>query len=76
MLNVLHQDLVGAALPSVPNDELDSTQSTKATTAGDTMAVKGAGVAFLPKLVFFVVIAGIIVMFLKTRKGPTEKSLA
>ena len=78
----------------IPGDELDITKGASAdvkdTTASVDSAVdldsmknasEGSGMGILSKLVFFLVICGVIFAFLKTRRSPgspglTEKSLA
>lgn len=56
---------IGSALPAVPGDELD-------VTLGD----ERPGLSVLTKLIFFGVIVGIVLSFLRTRKPMVEKSLA
>ena len=72
----MFQDLIGSAIPSVPNDQLDSTIATKGKAKADDRLPPSAGIGFLPKLVFFGIIIGVIVMYFKSRKGPVEKSFA
>lgn len=70
------KDLIGSAIPSVPNDELDSTLPTKGKAKVDDKIPPSAGMGALPKLVFFGIIIGVVLMYLKSRKGPVEKSFA
>ncbi len=76
----------------IPGDELDITKEangkvedstkTEANSAVDVDSAEtvseGSGMGILSKMVFFLVICGIIFAFLRTRKSPglTEKSLA
>ncbi|KAL9127336.1 MAG: hypothetical protein Q9217_003775 [Psora testacea] len=72
------EDLIGSALPAVPNDQLDSSpvQSGKGAIEVDAASSDGAGMGLLSKLIFFGLIVGIVMMFLKSRRSPVEKSLA
>ena len=78
----LNQDLIGSALAAVPNDELESDvgespkQTDKEPVEIGVSSSKSAGMGLLAKLIFFGIIVGLIMMFLKSRKSPVEKSLA
>ena len=78
----LYQDLIGSALAAVPNDELDTAigdspkQTGKETMGMGASSSGGAGMGILTKLIFFGVIVGLVMVFLKSRKSPVEKSLA
>ena len=80
---MLSQDLIGSALPAVPNDELDTAvvEDVKDIAKGTAEKVKetatqGSGFGMLTKLIIFGAIVGLAVLFLKSRKNPTDKSLA
>ena len=76
------KELIGGALPAVPGDELDVTlgdepKQQPETTASDvTPPMENPGLGLLTKLIFFGVIVGVVLSFLRTRKPTIEKSLA
>ena len=78
----LCKDLTGSALAAVPNDQLDSDgegsskKIEKETTPIGAPSSEDRGMGVFAKLIFFGVIVGIIVVFLKSRKGSADKSLA
>ena len=77
----LYKDITGSALATVPNDELDSAvestlkQAEKETAPIGVPSSEDRGIGMFAKLVFFGVIVGIVMMFLKSRKGSGEKSI-
>lgn len=79
---MLYKDLIGSALPAVPNDELDTAVENVKEKAEETAemvketATQGSGFGLMTKLVFLAAIVGLVVMFMKSRKAPMEKSLA
>lgn len=76
MCRFIFKDLAGSAEPAKPGDELDSPKQSEQMDAEMTPSEAG-GIGLLSKLVFFCVVAGIVVTFLKTRQGfVEEKSLA
>ena len=76
------KELIGSALPAVPGDELDVTlgdepmQQPETTGSDVTPPTESPGLSLLTKLIFFGVIVGIALSFLRTRKPTIEKSLA
>ena len=76
------KELIGSALPAVPGDELDVTLEDEPkhqleTTAPDAASpTESPGLSLLTKLIFFGVIVGVVLSFLRTRKPMIEKSLA
>ena len=78
----LYKDLIGSALPSVPNDQLDSTttdvpgKNGKEVVGVSASSSEGSGIGLLSKLIFFGLIVAMVMVFLKSRKSPLEKSLA
>ena len=72
MFDVVTEDLIGSALPAVPNDEIDPEPSTKEATS-EKIVPQGAGVGLLPKVLFFGVILAIIFMFSRSRKATATK---
>ena len=74
-----YEGLFGNAVPSVPNEQLDSTSTlaaTKGAADNEAAASYSGGIGTLPKLVFFGVVGGSLVIFLRARRTHTEKSLA
>ena len=83
MLISVGKELIGSALPVVPGDELDVTlgdepQQQPETPVSDVAPpMESPGLSLLTKLIFFGVIVGVVLSFLKTRSKPMmEKSLA
>lgn len=76
------KELIGSALPAVPGDELDVTlgdepMQQQETTESDVITpTTSPGLSILTKLIFFGVIVGVVLSFLRTRKPVLEKSLA
>lgn len=71
--------LFGEALATVPNDQLDSTVDSGKGSAQPLPVTASSGVGFLPKLIFFGAIFGVLIMYWqKTRAGGSQngKSLA
>ena len=77
----LYQALTGSALLVVPDNELDSTagevpaQSRKGTAETQATPDGNPGVGILSKLVFFGLIAGVVMMFLKSRNASADRGL-
>ena len=76
------KDLIGSALPAVPNNELDSTptnmplQPGRKANGGKAASSEEIGIGVFTKLMFFGVIVGAVMMFLRSRKSPVQKNLA
>lgn len=76
------KELIGSALPAVPDDELDVTlgnepkQQPEITGSDVTPPPESPGLSLLTKLIFFGVIVGVVLSFVRTRKPMVEKSLA
>ena len=76
------QALTGSALLAVPEDQLDSTtdagseQSEIAAAKAQAVPSENPGVGILSKLVFFVVVGGIVMIFVRSRSSSGERSLA
>ena len=65
----------------MPGDELDVTLGNEAkqqpeSTGSDVTPTESPGLSLLTKLIFFGVIVGVALSFLRTRKPMVEKSLA
>lgn len=83
LLICVGKELIGSALPAVPGDELDVTlgdepkQQPETTGSDVTSPTESPGLSILTKLIFFGVIVGVALGFLRTRSKPmVEKSLA
>lgn len=83
LLICVGKELIGSALPAVPGDELDVTlgdelkKQTETTGSDVTPPRQSPGINIVTKLIFFGVIVGVVLSFLKTRGKPVvEKSLA
>lgn len=83
MLISVGKELIGSALPAVPDDELDVTLGDEAQQQAEIPVsdvappTESPGLSLLTKLIFFGVIVGIVLTLLKTRSKPMiEKSLA
>ena len=77
------KELIGSALPAVDGDELDVTlgdetkQQPETTESDVTSPSENPGLSLLTKLIFFGLIVGVVLSFLRTRSKPVvEKSLA
>lgn len=82
LLICIGQELIGSALPAVPGDELDVTlgdepkQQPESPVSDVAPPTENPGLSVLTKLIFFGVIVGVVLSFLRTRKPMVEKSLA
>ena len=77
------QELIGSALPAVPDDELDVTlgdeskqQKHESTESHVTTPAESPGLSLITKLIFFGVIVGVALSLARSRKPMVEKSLA
>ena len=80
------QEVIGSALPAVPDDELDVTlgdepkqqqqQQAESTESHLAPPKESPGLSLITKLIFFGVIVGVVLSLLRNRKPPVEKSLA
>lgn len=76
------KEIIGSALPAVPGDELDVTlgdepkQQLETTESDMIPPTESHGLSLLTKLIFFGVIVGVVLSFLRTRKPMVEKSFA
>ena len=77
------QELIGSALPAVPDDELDVTLGDEAQQKAEIPVselappTESPGLSLVTKLIFFGVIVGVALSLLRTRSKPMiEKSLA